>query len=179
MKRNTLNVIILTFVVINLVLNVLIVFSVVPTANKTNELITKIVKLVDLDISDINVSDATSTDVAVTDLSTIAITAGSDASSKMTINLKSTDGKSHFAVVSAYMTINTKHEDYESKSGSIANAMPLIASTLNTVISAYDAEAAKDPAVQNTMKEEILTQLREMFQSDMIYSVVFESIIIQ
>lgn len=179
MKRNTLNIIILTLVVINLVLNVLIVFSVVPTANKTNELIIKIAELVDLDLSDFsNKSVAT---VAVTDLETVAITAGTgdSASNKITVNLKSTDGKPHYAVVYAYITLDQTHEDYASKSGSITNAMPLIAETVTNVISVYDADSAKDPQIQNEMKEEILTELRDLFKSNMIYSVVFESIVIQ
>lgn len=176
MKRNTLNVIILTLTVINLVLNILIIFSIVPNANKTNQLIDKIAKIVDLDISEYNPDNSSSVDVE--NLETVAITAGDDSSSKLTINLKSTDGKPHYAVINAYMTINKEHKDYSSKSGSITNAMPLIASTVTEVVSQYDADMAKDPSVQNEMKTEILNRLRDMFQSDMIYGVVFESILI-
>lgn len=179
MKRSILNMIILTFTVINLILNVLIVFSVVPTANKTNELVGKIARLVDLDISDLQVQEKI--EVSVDKLETRAITSGTgDASSgELTINLKSSDGKSHFAIISAYITLDTTHKDYKSKSGSIDNAMPLITGTVTTVVSQYDVESAKDPAVQEEMKAEILSSLKELFQSDMIYSVVFESIVIQ
>lgn len=179
MKRSVLNVIILTFTIINLVLNVLIVFSVVPTANKTNELIGKIAKLVDLDISDFRAQGNTS--VSVENLETKAITAGTGdaASGKLTINLKSSDGKSHYAIINAYITLDKTNEDYATKSGSVDNAMPLITGTVTTIVSQYDVESAKDPMVQEQMKAEILQELRDLFQSNMIYSVVFESIMIQ
>lgn len=179
MKRSVLSVIILTLTIINLVLNVLIVFCVVPTANRTNELIGKIVRLVDLDISDFRAQGNKA--VSVDNLETKAITSGSgeDASGKITVNLKSYDGKSHFAVINAYITLDKTSDDYASKSGSIDNAMPLITGTVTTVVSQYDVESAKDPAIQEEMKAEILSSLKELFQSDMIYSVVFESIIIQ
>lgn len=179
MKRSLLNVIILTFTIINLILNVLIVFSVVPTANKTNELIGKIARLVDLDVSDFRAQGNTT--VSVENLETKAITSGTgdSASGKLTINLKSTDGKSHFAIINAYITLDKTNEDYASKSASVDNAMPLITGTVTTVVSQYDVESAKDPAVQEEMKAEILSSLKDLFQSDMIYSVVFESIMIQ
>jgi flagellar basal body-associated protein FliL len=179
MRRNTINIIILTLTVINLVLNVLIIFSVVPNANKTNELINKIVKLVDLDISDIYAENQSS--VTIDDLEMVAITSGSgdDASGKLTINLKSTDGKTHYAVVNAYITLDTTNESYASKSGSITNAMPLITDIVTSVISQYDSEAAKDPTVQEEMKQAILSQVQQLFQSNMIYSVIFESFIVK
>lgn len=175
MKRSTLNIIILTMAVINFVLNLLIIFSVIPNVNRTNEMITKIASLVDLDLS-IYTADGGGA-VSVDDLETIAIRAGEE--TKMTINLKSADGKSHFAVITAYITVNKQSDDYKKKRESVDNAMPLIASSLSSVVSQYDEIQAKDSNIQNEMREEVLREIKELFRSDMIYSVVFESIIIQ
>ena len=50
MKKSMLNVITLALVLINLILTVLLTFSLVSTNNKTNNLITKVAQIIDLDI---------------------------------------------------------------------------------------------------------------------------------
>ena len=48
MKKSMLNVITLALVLINLILTVLLTFSLVSTNNKTNNLITKVAQIIDL-----------------------------------------------------------------------------------------------------------------------------------
>ena len=52
MKKSMLNVITLALVLINLILTVLLTFSLVSTNNKTNNLITKVAQIIDLDIGE-------------------------------------------------------------------------------------------------------------------------------
>ena len=55
MKKSMLNVITLALVLINLILTVLLTFSLVSTNNKTNNLITKVAQIIDLDIGETTV----------------------------------------------------------------------------------------------------------------------------
>ena len=49
MKKSMLNVITLALVLVNLVLTVILTFSLVSTNNKTNKLVTKVSEIIDLD----------------------------------------------------------------------------------------------------------------------------------
>ena len=60
MKKSTLNVITLALVLINLVLTVLLTFSLVSTNKKTNNLITKVSEIIDLDVGGVVNSDSSS-----------------------------------------------------------------------------------------------------------------------
>lgn len=50
MKKSMLNVIILALVLVNLVLTVILTFSLVSTNKKTNSLINKVAQIIDLDV---------------------------------------------------------------------------------------------------------------------------------
>lgn len=50
MKKSMLNVITLALVLINLVLTVILTFSIVSTTKKTDNLITKVAEIIDLDV---------------------------------------------------------------------------------------------------------------------------------
>ena len=51
MKKSMLNVIILALVLVNLVLTVILTFSLVSTNKKTNSLINKVAQIIDLDVA--------------------------------------------------------------------------------------------------------------------------------
>ena len=51
MKKSMLNVITLALVLVNLVLTVILTFSLVSTNNKTNKLVTKVSEIIDLDVA--------------------------------------------------------------------------------------------------------------------------------
>ena len=50
MKKNILTVVIMASCVINLVLTIVMVFSIVPAMNKTNKLVDKVASVIDLEI---------------------------------------------------------------------------------------------------------------------------------
>lgn len=174
MRKNTLNIIILTLCLINLVLNVLIIFSVIPTANKANNLVTKIASIIDLELKpEYNVQVGT---LAIDQIDDRTITTA-DASTSKTIQLLSSDGKRHYALVTTVVSLNTTSDDYAKLSPSFDNAMQKINSIIDDVVSQYnDANAVQS---KGAMCDEILQQLRDLFQSDMIYDVSFSSFVIQ
>ncbi|MGN0513542.1 MAG: hypothetical protein ACI4GD_04615 [Lachnospiraceae bacterium] len=170
MKKNTLNIIILTFTLINLVLNILIIFSVIPTANKTNNLITKVAQIIDLEIK--TESGNGSANLSIDQIDTRYVT-NSDGSTKLTISIPSSDGKNHYAIATVAVSLDKTHDDYAKMSENFGNAMSLIASKVDAVISTYSYEVSM--ASKAEMQQKILEELRLLFQSDMIYDVSFSS----
>ena len=57
MKKSMLNVIILALVLVNLVLTVILTFSLVSTNKKTNSLINKVAQIIDLDVAGVEKQD--------------------------------------------------------------------------------------------------------------------------
>lgn len=172
MKKNTLNIIILTLGIINLVLNVLIIFSVIPTANRTNNLIMKIAEIIDLEVKPEFQEGA----LSVNQMDTRHVM-DADENTKLAVSVPSSDGKNHYVVVTVAVTLDKTHEDYSKLSASFDNAMSLIASKVDTVISSYTYETATNSKAE--MQTKLLEEIRNLFQSDMIYDVSFSSFTVQ
>ena len=51
MKKSIINIITLALLVVNLILSLVMVFSVMPASNKANEMITKVCEAIDLDLN--------------------------------------------------------------------------------------------------------------------------------
>ena len=81
MKKNMLTIVVIALCVLNLVLSAVVVFTVIPTANKTNALISQVASIIDLELESPNPKY----EVAMTDLQTVTL------SGTLTINLKSVE----------------------------------------------------------------------------------------
>ena len=135
MKKSTLNVITLALVLINLVLTVLLTFSLVSTNKKTNNLITKVSEIIDLDVGGVvNSNNGSSTNVGEGDIEYIDVTSGENDS--ITISFTS-GGKSHYVVMKVSLGLNKKARDYSTKRTSIDNGMKLIVSTITKEAQKY------------------------------------------
>lgn len=174
MKKNTLNIIILTLVLINLVLNVLIIFSVIPMANKTNNLISKIAEVVNLEITPQFVEENTVLKVEQIDSRTITT---ADGKTQLTISVPSSDGKNHYVITGIVVSLNTTSEDYEKLSEGFDNAMVLIISKADSVISSYTYDTVL--ASKDEIQQKLLEEVRNLFQSDMIYDVSLQGFMVQ
>ena len=117
MKKSMLNVITLALVLINLILTVLLTFSLVSTNNKTNNLITKVAQIIDLDIGETTVKDdTTSAGANIADIAYVDVK--NNDSTDITVSY--TDGgKTHYAVLNVTVGFNTKAKDYEEKKSSL------------------------------------------------------------
>lgn len=174
MKKSMLNIITLALVLINLVLTVILTFSIVSTTSKTNNLITKIAEIIDLDVGGGVTAPEEETTIGVEDLETVNVK-NSDDTTKITLSLLDTSNKIHYAQVSVVLTINKKSKDYETKRSSIDNGMQLIVNDINSVVSSY----TYDTALQNksNMEAELLSRLQDLFQTDMITGVAINLVI--
>ena len=174
MKKSMLNVITLALVLINLVLTVILTFSIVSTTKKTDNLITKVAEIIDLDVGGGISSNNSGSSLAVSAMETVDVK-NSDDSTKITLSLLDSNNKIHYAQVSVVLTLNKKSRDYSEKRSSIDSGMQLIVNNVNTVVSSY----TYDTALQNksNMEAELLSKLQNLFQTDMIHSVAINLVI--
>ena len=169
MKKNLMSVLILALVLVNLVMTALMMLSVYPQAQKTNELIGKIAGAIDLELSSGQIT--TSTTIPIEDIETYAI------ADTMTINLKPDDGEDgdkHVAMVSIVLSLNTKDGEYEDKKPMLSSNEGLARDVINRVISSHTLAELRDD--QQGVQNEILKELQNTFSSDFIVGVGFSTI---
>ncbi len=171
MKKGMSNIFVLVLVLVNLILTIVLVFTFVPSINKTNNLVNKICEIVDLNVGDNNGNNGDAITVADLDSRAVKFGTGEDAPSEITITLASSeeDKKAHHMKIGVILNLNKKHKDYAENSKMIDTTMTNIGSTIVSVVSDYkyaDVDREK-------MEADILQALRELFNSDFIYSVEF------
>ena len=179
MKKSFLNVITLALVLINLILTVLLTFSLVSTSKKTDDFISKIAGIIDLDVGTTSTSatQSDSTTVGIGDLEVIDVKL-SDGTTKITISLLDDAGKVHQSMVSVALSLNKNSKDYTKLRANVDNGMNLIVSEVNKVVSSYSFNVVLSNKAN--MEQQILTYLQDtMFQSDIVYSVSFTGLVVQ
>ena len=108
MKKNIFSVIITVLTVVNVVLTAIMFFIMVPTFNKTNNLITQVASVLNLELD--GDSDAKGdADYKISDLEDTTVSFDS----QQTINLKTgSDNSQHYAMLSGYtISVNKKADD--------------------------------------------------------------------
>lgn len=169
MKKNMISVLILALLLVNLVMTALMMLSVYPQAQKTNELIGKIAQAIDLELSSGQIT--TSSTIPIEDIETYAI------ADTMTINLRpdaGEDGDKHVAMVSVVLSLNTKDDDYKDKQPMLAANEGLVRNVINRVISGHTLAEIRDDQVG--VQNEILKELQGTFDSEFIVDVGFSNI---
>lgn len=171
MKKNLLTVVILALVVVNLLLNCVIIFTLVPETTKVNSLITQIASAIDLELNS-DTSTADTTTVPIDQIVTY------DIEDSMTINLKSSgDGVEHVAVLEVTLSMDSKNDDYKTYGSNIADRESLIKSTIIATVEQYTYDQMSNDI--DTVKAAILKNLQDLYGSDFITSVEFRSKVIQ
>lgn len=173
MKKGLSNIIVLALVFVNLVLTVLMMFSVLPSVKKTNNLVDKIVQIADLNIS----GDKSGEDeVGIEDLDVVPITFDGDSTSTVATLKLGEDETVHYVKISLSMSLNKKSSEYESTSKNISSAMSLIDSAVLDVVSKYTF----DTVTKENIEKDIRTELAELFGSDdLVYSVAISQYLVQ
>ena len=176
MKKNLLQIITLALVLVNLVLSVLIVFTLVPENQKVNQLITDISAAIDLDLTD-DVAGNYSSNMVI-DMENLQVYTLED---DFTINLKAgEDGSnSHVAVLTIGIDMDSSNADY-AKYGTeeaLAAKETIIRSTLNSTIGGFSYEEFL--ADETAVKEACTSALQSLFNSNFIVGVEFSSKVLQ
>lgn len=166
MKKNIMTVIIMAATVINLILMVVVVFSVVPSMNKSNALVEKIASIIDLEIEAQNPEGSTYT-VKDLDLVELAYT------DKQTVNLKaSADGKAHYAMLdSVKLSLNKTADDYSDIKSSIEATPGYIQDMVINEIGKYSYDDLNKAGADSQLRKDILKKIQDFYTSQAMVDV--------
>lgn len=176
MKKNLISIIILALLIVNIVLSAIMIFSVVGASRKTAALVDNIATALNLELTAGNSGEGTAVSVPLSD------TALYDISEKMTIPLKvETDENGneaqHYFIANVTLSMNTKADGYKDYGETIDTMESLIKSEIADVIQSHTIEEARND--QDQIKQEILSRVQGLFDSDFIFNVSFSDTMIQ
>ena len=168
MKKNLMSVLILALVLVNTILTAILAIGIIPSVKKSNQLVETVASAINLELNGANGESAAS--VPMAQIETYDL--------EMTINFKKgEDGKDHYVVLKASISMDTKNKGYKSYGKEISTKASVIQNEINSVVSSYTYEEFRDD--QQAVQDEILKNLRTMFDSDFIVSVGFSSVTCQ
>lgn len=171
MKKNILTIIILAALLVNLTLTAMMIFTFIPYTKKADTLITNILQIIDLELeSPIAAEEETATEYSLEDIETKVILTEEVANLKV-----GSDGKAHFAQVTASISINAESEDYKTKNELIDKHTTEIESIFLEEILKYTNENIADNKA--VIEEAILTRLQTLFESDFIVKVTLKILV--
>ena len=165
MKKNIFSVIITVLTVVNVVLTAIMFFVMVPTFNKTNNLITQVASVLNLELD--GDSDASAdADYSMKDLEDTPVTFDS----QQTINLKTgADGSQHYAMISGYtISVNKKADDYKDFG---TDAVTAKSSVYTDIIRSVIQSHTEDDISEDIVKKEALEQIQKKFDTKAIVGI--------
>ncbi len=171
MKKNILTIVIMASTVLNLVLTIVMVFSILPAMNKTNKLVDKVASVINLEIEPEEAAD-----YKVEDLDTYAITF----ESKQTINLRSDggDSESHFVVIDGItVSFNKNSDDYDDISEAVKTASVYVTDCVKEAIA--EKSISEVQADQNSIKELALAKIQKFYDSKCIVRISLDGFMFQ
>lgn len=168
MKKNILTIIILAATIVNLTLSAIVLFAVVPTTRQVNNLVTKVVQMLDLEIQE-PIASQEENKVDVADMTHYAV------AKELVIPLTKIEGdtKNHYVVIQATVTLNSKAEDYET----INELIPVNDSYIQELIHNVASEYTYDTVLTSKLeiKQKVLASLKEYFDTECIIDVIFSN----
>ncbi len=172
MKKNILTVVILVLVLANMVLTAIMMFTVLPSAKKTDKMITDICSILDLELASEN-KESASEKVDMKDV------VYHELEEPMTLALKKEGNEDlHYLVINVSVAMNTKDKGYKTYDGeNIVEKEGLIKSAITSVVSQYTFSEAQESL--DEMQNKILKNLQETFDSKFIYQILFSDVKIQ
>lgn len=165
MKRNMLAIVILAATLVNIVLTSLMLFTVIPKAQRTDALIQKICTIIDLELEDPDAADYV--EIPFEDRVTYNL------ASKIVVNLSKAEGetKSPYAQVEVTLMLNKKAENYEVIQPLLANYESVIRNIVSEEVAVYTTENLD--ANKDFIQKRILTRLSTEFgTTDLLIGVV-------
>ncbi|MCI9611224.1 MAG: flagellar basal body-associated FliL family protein [Eubacterium sp.] len=170
MKKNLMSVLIMALVFVNVVLSAVIMITLVPAAKQSNELITKVSSAIELELEGGKVYNANTIPVDNTSVRTLT---GEDVK---TFTLKrDTDGKDHYVVTRVSITMDKTDSDYEEKAPQIEQEgrEVLLQEIVSNTFLNYTYDEVRSPEGQVKVRNDMLLQMQELFDSDFIVAVNF------
>ena len=171
MKKNMLTVLVVILCIVNITLSGYMVFTVVPNAQRTDELITKILQIIDLELES-PLPQNINTNYSIENLEKYDL--GDDLTTNIAMG---SDGKSHYAKISASLSINNADEDYAKLNPKVETMKSDIVSIIKSNVSRYDFEQLGLVETKKNIKEQILTDIQTLFNSRFIVDVIVDYLI--
>ncbi len=163
MKKNLITVIILALCVVNLILNVLIVFVCMPSAKKTNNLISEIASVLNLELE----GDEETPAVALENMATYSVEA-------QVVNLKDDgSGENHYVQVGLTLEMDKSSKDYDSLNTVLTESGGAVFDEARNVIQNYTYAEVTDEKTQDEIKQKILENVQKKYATQCIYNVSF------
>ena len=166
MKKNLMTVLIMALVVVNVALSAIIMITLVPATKQANKLITDVCTAIDLELESGKVFNPNTIPVEQTEV--ISLTNNET----MTFNLlDDPQGKSHYVVAKVSITLNKEDSDYAEKSLLIAGREELLQEIVTNTFLKYSYSEVRTTDGQEKVRNEMLEQIQELFDSDFIVAV--------
>lgn len=163
MKKNILTIVIMASTLLNLILTIVIVFSVVPAMNKTGNLVDKVASVIDLEIES-KTSEEDS--YSVSDLEVEKITY--DNSVKINLQKDEGDDTAHYALLDEIVvSFNKKAKDCETVKKSINENDVYVSDIVKEVIGEYTVSTVSEAKV----KQEAIKRLRDKYDTKSIVEI--------
>lgn len=170
MKRNILTIVVIALCLINLALSAVVVFSIVPMANRTNDLITQVASVINLELEDPN-ADSIVGNVPVADREELEAIGNGDT---IQVNLKDNNAGTgmHVAMYDTVtLIVDKKAKDYKTVTGLIATSSNYILETVNTTLSQRTIDDMQEDVDRKELKSAIREKLNDYFSTTMICDV--------
>lgn len=166
MKKNLMTVLIMALVFVNVVLSAVIMITLVPAAKKTNELVATVCSAVELELKSGKTYNVSTIPIVQTELVNLT---GED---PMTFTLRDgDDGKAHYVVATVSVTLNKEDSDYAEKQPLIADRVDLLKEIVSNTFLRYSLSDIKSDAGQKEIRDEMLGQMQELFDSEFMVAV--------
>ena len=163
MKKNILTIVILAATLINLVLSVVLVFSVMPPMNKTSTLVDKVASVIDLEIEDENVKEQ---EYTIDDLEPYV--KKYDAAVNINLKRDAGDDANHYAQLAGWtLSLNTKADDFSSIKESLTTKDVYVDDIVKETISSYTATTLDF----TKCKAEIIKKVQEKYNTKAIVDI--------
>lgn len=166
MKKNILTIIIMAMCIINIVLSAVIIFSIVPNANKSTALVNKVAQIIDLELES---PDNELANLGVSDIATYLF------DERMTCKLAKSDDGDHYAVLYLSLSLNKTHDDYPDLEPLIKQYENDIKEIVSDEFAKYTEDEVMDK--KEDIKSQVRIRIQELFKSNFIINVSFGNIL--
>lgn len=169
MKKNILTIVIMAATLVNVILSLVLVFTVMPAMNKTSALIDKVASVIDLEIEDANEEQ----EYTIDDLETYV----KKYEAAVNINLKKDagDDANHYAQLSGWtLSFNSKADDFSDVNKSVQAKDVYVDDIVKETIGSYTASTID----VIKCKTEIIKKIREKYNTKAIVDISLTDLVI-
>lgn len=172
MKKNIFSVIITALTVINVVLTAVMFFVMLPTFQKTNNLITQVASVLNLEL-DADGDAGSDEDYSLKDLEAVPVAF----EEQQTLNLQvGSDGNPHYAMLDGYtLSVYKEDKDYKDTKKILENNQAEITDIIRSVIQSHKAEDLS----QDQIQKEALEKIQEHLDSKAVKKVILDNFMFQ